>query len=336
MAALAIAVVVSIYLLYLTTRSELPDGLIPSAPPQRGAEVAHVKKARAWVEEQRMGSGQLYAEGEVEPEMQGVTLEPMTMHQGRRQEEEVPEKLPETLSSVIAAVNQPFRRTFDNLPSFVVDFSFEMKSSEPKLGKVYSKGTVRFTKDSTGNWHASYNVDTDSPTQTFHKPLYKSQFWLIGNRPLLQRPGDKQAADINEQSPEEDQQLLNSITSGQLDLLSHDLLRRWVNETRQAIGYELAGVGEWLGRPVDQYKTGPSHYTGENPGITVRNYQGTIWIDRELSVPLKAELYYDGVLTIPAPHHYTYDTQHRVRMEVQQIGTAPTVTTPPVRPAGKK
>ncbi len=327
-AALVLAALIAAYLLYLTTRAELP-GQFSKVPVQKISGDDQAKRARDWIAKAKAPDGTQYAEGEVEPEMKGVTLEPLPLFQGRKQDE-TPEKLPEALSSVIAAVNQPFRKTFDSLPNFTVTFSFENTSSEPKLGKVTSKGTVKFTKDAKGDWQAAYDISTDSPKQTYQKPIYKSQFWLIGNQAFIKHPGDARAAAINEQSSEDDQQLLNTITSNQIDLLSHDFLRKWVNETKQAIGFEAKGTNTWLGRTVDVYNVGPTHYQGENPGIRINAKDGFIWIDREFQIPIKADLLYDGVMTIPSPQLHTYDTREHVKLEINLIGNAPTVVMPQV------
>ena len=330
---LGLAIVLSLYLLYQTTRAHVPEGLEPSTPARVVPKEEVAERARTWLEsespEARGPEHVEYAEGEVEPEMQGVSLTPRGMSQAVDEEIE-PEVLPEPLSAVLAAVNAPFRRTFEAFDSFAVKMTFTFVTSEPELGDARTVGSVTFTKDADENWHAAYNVDTDSRTTSYNEPLYKSQFWLIGNAPYVQRPG-KSPVIIGAESPTEDQELLNQITGGQLELLSHEVLRRFVREAKRGLGYDEPSIDRWEGRPVDVYQVAPPHYGEDVPDISVSSRSGSIWIDRELGLPLKADLAYTAKMTIPSPRHYTYDTSQRVTLEVLEIGTAPQVGAPEVK-----
>lgn len=332
LAGLALVVVLSLYLLYQTTRAQVPEGLHPTTPPKPVTKEEVAERARSWLKSESpeaKGPGHTeYAEGEVEPEMQGVTLTPRGMSQATDDEIE-PEVLPEPLAAVLAAVEAPFRRTFEAYESFVVKMNFVFVTSEPDLGEARTVGSVRFTKDAQDNWHAEYNVDTDSRTSSYHEPLYKSAFWLVGNTPYVRRP-DQEPRVIGADSPVADQELLNDITGGNLELLSHEVLRRFVKEAKRGVGYTEPEVDRWEGRPVDVYEVAPPHYGEDVPDISVSSRQGSIWIDRELGLPLKADLSYSAKMTIPSPRHYTYDTTQSVSLEIIEIGTAPAVTPPEV------
>lgn len=330
---LGLAIVLSLYLLYQTTRAEVPEGLKPTTPAKVETKEEVAARARTWLESDDANvahPGELqYAEGEVEPEMQGVSLTPRGMSQAVDEEIE-PEVLPEPLSAVLAAVDAPFRRTFDAFESFSVKMSFVFLTYQPELGNARTVGNVTFTKDAQQNWHAAYDIDTDSKTSSYNKPLYKSQFWLIGNTPYVQRP-DQDPSVIGADSPEDDQQLLNEITSNHIELLSHETLRRFVHEAKRAIGYSEPSVNRWEGRPADVYQVAPPHYGEDAPDISVSTRTGSIWIDRELGIPLKADLSYTAQMTIPSPKLYTYDTTQQVTLEILQIGTAPQVGAPEVK-----
>lgn len=330
---LGLAIVLSLYLLYQTTRAEVPQGLEPKAPASVVSKEEAADRARSWLQsespEAKGPDYTEYAEGEVEPEMQGVTLTPRGMSQAVDEEIE-PEVLPEPLAAVLAAVDAPFRRTFDAFDSFAVKMSFVFLTYQPELGNARTVGSVTFTKDALQNWHAAYDIDTDSKTSSYNKPLYKSQFWLIGNTPYVQRP-DKSPTMIGAESPEEDQELLNQITSNHIELLSHETLRRFVHEAKRAVGYGEPTVDRWEGRPADVYSVAPPHYGEDAPDMKVATREGSIWIDRELGIPLKADLSYTAQMTIPSPKLYTYDTTQQVKLEILQIGTAPQVATPEVK-----
>lgn len=330
-AGIGVLLLIIVYLIYRTTQAELPAELTPTSDSLKLSENAGDERARAWLEKATPGQGSepQYAEGEVEPAMRGVQLIPQTMGQGSREEEDKPEVLPEALAAVFAAVDAPFRRTFDALESFSVKFTFAMTHQEPTLGVARTAGSVTFTKDIMGNWHAVYDVSTDSKSSSFNRPLYRSQFWLINNEAFVKRP-DAQATRVTQNSPAEDQELLNSVSSGSMDLLSHELLRRWVKEAKFGVGYESLGTDRWDGRPVDVYGVIPPHY-GDNPGFAVKTRQGYIWIDRELNIPLRTDLSYTATLAIPQGPMRTYDSSNHITMEITQIGTAPNVEAPRVK-----
>ncbi len=349
---LGIGVLFLLYLLYRTATAEIPEGL--SVPDEvQPLDDSYRKKVGTWLDEAQSSQPEKeYAEGEVDPALQGIKLEPQTLHQGTRQEAEKPEILPEPLSAVLAAVEPPFRRTFNTYPSFELKFSFTVqhtnipsataegkelatekgygrgRSGGGELGYSQAAGSVYFLKDSFENWHAKYDVHSESPVNPYNDDLYNSEVWYVEKHYYLKRP-DKDAIEVTETSPKEDQDLVGKISSNSLDLLSHELLRRWVREAKFGVGYEKTGVDRWQQRPIDNYLVTPSHYP-ENPNLTIRTRQGTIALDREHNLPLRADLFWEGRTILP-PDMNVFDSSQRVRLDILQIGTAPKVEAPRVK-----
>ena len=329
LAGLCVLVLALVYLLVRSRMAEIPEELLPAPVPSVRAEDEGTKSVRGWLEKAAPEEGRQYAEGEVDPALKDVKLEPQTMHQGSRQEEEKPEQLPQPLAAVLAAVQKPFRNTFDRYPSFALNASFVLMGSEAEMGETKTTGTVFFEKDSQKNWHAKYDVLSEGGNLTYNQPLYQTEFWLFGEKGYIRRPG-AEPQEVTENSPAEDQELFRQVMANSIDLLSHDMLRRWVTEAKVVAGYSEPQVGRHEQRPVDQYTVIASHY-GENPNFVPSARAGTIWIDREHQLPLKADLYYAGRITIPSGRVRVYQASQRVTLEITRIGMISGLKPPAVK-----